>query len=177
MEEQETTSPTTPIANPNGPLVVPPGVPELRAVFDRVRTHLISQGAKARAAGAGGACVYRAVAEDGLALRCAVGCLIADAAYVPEVEHCGMSSLAPEDERWVPAATHDTTVHVRATALSKALNESGVPATWEVANLLLKLQSVHDSYPATQWRKLLDELDLHIPPASPPETEAVAEAE
>jgi len=50
-------------------------------IFDKVATHLLAQGKKARN-GAGGPCLYRA--EDGA--RCAAGCLIPDELYNASME-------------------------------------------------------------------------------------------
>lgn len=51
-------------------------------LFDRVATHLLTQ--KAKAIGADGRCRYRA--PNGL--TCAIGCLIPEEQYDPELEGC-----------------------------------------------------------------------------------------
>lgn len=57
-------------------------------IFDKVRTHLLTQNAKAMA-DYGDSCMYRA--PDGR--RCAIGCLIPDEMYNPDFEGEGIDGL------------------------------------------------------------------------------------
>ena len=94
-------------------------------VFDRVATHLFTQGRRATLGLAGG-CRYRT--PDGL--KCAVGCMIPDALYLPEMDknakdsNLGLSAeeLIEEFSEMEPLRPH--------------------------MDLLMDLQSVHDGYPS-----------------------------
>lgn len=71
------------------------------------------------------ACAYRG---DG-GLKCAAGCLIADSEYLHEMDHCGQTSWGCLiDKKVVPRDHRD---------------------------LITDLQWVHDSRPATAWRREL----------------------
>ena len=58
-------------------------------IFTTVYNHLIKQGV--RAVDKGDACVYRA--ENGM--KCAIGCLITDAAYDMEIEARDLEDITP----------------------------------------------------------------------------------
>ena len=60
---------------------------ELQQIFDTVSTHLLTQNRKA--SNKGGDCFFRT--KDGA--TCAVGCLIPEAAYYPEMEGLHLSEL------------------------------------------------------------------------------------
>lgn len=105
-------------------------------IFDRVYKHLMSQGK--RAYDASGGCAYRGTHGT----RCAVGCLIPDAVYTPDIEGAG-----------IPGAKDKT---IRGKALSNVLKASGLPPTaWD---LLADLQEVHDDRPPEHWAEALTEV-------------------
>lgn len=101
-------------------------------VFDRVRAHLLAQGKKSLIIEDDGrrSCRYRG--PDGL--KCAIGCLIHDEAYTPDLE-----------DR-----------HVRRLRVMRALEESGVMCT--DLCLLSDLQSVHDGIAPSEWAGALAEV-------------------
>lgn len=102
-------------------------------IFDRVYKHLMTQGKRAIAAD--GNCRYRG--EGGT--QCAVGCLIPDAVYTPDIEGCTMSS-----------ARNGTR---KGEVLADALEASGLPrSSWD---LLADLQEVHDSRRPEYWADAL----------------------
>lgn len=113
---------------------------QLRAVFNTVRDHLLKQAVQAKD---GGTCMYRG--PNGT--KCAVGCLIKDEHYTPEIEGLGVVTLvignqAPRDEM-----------------LRTALTASIGPLSSEMLNLLEELQNVHDSSPPEGWRHELSQLE------------------
>lgn len=60
-------------------------------IFDIAATHLLKQGRRATAPAGG--CRYRAVQPDGAVLKCAVGALIPDELYEPDLENWQVGSL------------------------------------------------------------------------------------
>lgn len=128
---------------------VSPSDPTDRELFERVRTHLLTQGRRALSAMTK-SCRYRMAATEAMGgrygegnafLRCAVGCLVSDAAYA---QHgAGM-----ENESLDHSIVRD------------ALRESGVPIdrteTWR---MLSTLQSLHDGLGPAVWRDVLAELE------------------
>lgn len=56
-------------------------------IFDTVVRHLKTQGKQSRTSS--GTCVYRKFEADGSVLKCAVGCLIPDDVYTPEMDGDG----------------------------------------------------------------------------------------
>jgi len=113
-------------------------VDPLRDVFDRVKTHLLSQGK--RALDEAQNCYYRS--PDGL--KCAVGCLITDENYDRNLE--GYSIGADLG------------------ALKEALTKSGVNVEHPGMMLMLeRLQSIHDSEPvSSRWPEALDLLEREL---------------
>jgi len=116
--------------------------PSDREVFERVRTHLLRQGRRARTFHGDGNCRYRTWAEDGSVLMCAAGCLIAEAAYDESLE--GRNVGNPD--------------------VNRALVESGVldPAEASVTaersprlRMLRALQEVHDRIEVSRWESVL----------------------
>jgi hypothetical protein len=102
-----------------------------QAVFDRVAAHLLTQRARSFVVGRRElvhvqSCAYRGV--NGL--RCAVGCLIADEAYHPDLET--KSVCMPE--------------------VLLALSLSGVPMSINMTMLLQRLQAFHDGVHPHLWR-------------------------
>jgi hypothetical protein len=102
----------------------------LQEIYSTVRTHLLTQNDKAL--GPLGACVYRTA--DGR--RCAVGCLIPDDIYEPELE--GNAYFSGR--------------------VIVALKKAGVfvNAEQNIWGLLGDLQQVHDSLSPVEWKDALD---------------------
>ena len=99
---------------------------ECQAVFDKVVKHLLTQ--KRRSKNKRG-CAYRGKGGD----MCAVGCLISDKAYDPEIEG---SHLGVREE----------------------LAESGVPIYSKMNILLIYLQYIHDKCPIGLWKTYMQNL-------------------
>ena len=104
---------------------------ECQAVFDKVVKHLLTQ--KRRSESKRGGCAYRGKGGD----MCAVGCLISDKAYDPEIEG----------------------FVVHATEVLAKLAESGVP-TYN-RTLLTDLQDIHDRIEVNHWKTHLKDLAKH----------------
>ena len=96
-----------------------------REIFDTVKNHLLAQNAKSTD---GYNCFYR----DAFGHKCAVGCLITDAAYYPDIEGKGVGSG-----------------HV-----STALELSGVDEAVH-HSILIRLQLLHDGYSPEDWETRL----------------------
>ena len=105
---------------------------ECQVVFDKVVKHLLTQ--KRRSEGKRG-CAYRGKDGD----MCAVGCLISDKAYDPEIE--GHSVF-----------------HLR---VQETLAESGVPTYNRMKFLLADLQYLHDECSINLWKTDLQNLARH----------------
>jgi hypothetical protein len=100
-------------------------------VFDKVATHLLTQRSRAVRPGSRYSCLYRA--PDGK--RCAIGCLITDDIYRPDMEGSVATTLLlrGEVQRAWPWAYRN----------EKALN------------MLDRLQVLHDREEISAWPKLL----------------------
>lgn len=104
-----------------------------REIFDHVAAHLLAQGRPALRRTERHnfkQCAYRG--DDGC--RCAVGCLITDPNYGPELEGLGVES----------------------TKVKAALEASGVPCTTENVAVMARLQDLHDNVDPSRWRLVLD---------------------
>lgn len=103
-------------------------------IFDRVATHLLTQGRRSDADDGEGKreCLYRG--PNGL--KCAVGCLIADEHYTVAVEGLGVS--------WAFGLDPD---------LEHVLVKSGIPNEKDSLDLLATLQRVHDGMLPGAWRE------------------------
>lgn len=118
-------------------------------VFTKVATHLLTQKRRAEVLRSDGIlrCSYRATSADGTVLKCAVGCLIADSAYNPEIEG--------------KRAGHKEVV--------QALSYSGIDTFHDpiMLPMLESLQAIHDHYKPTNWYERLesiaDRLVLRMP--------------
>ena len=100
---------------------------ELQQIFDTVSTHLLTQNRKA--SNSGGDCFFRT--EDGA--TCAVGCLIPEAAYYPEMEGLHIDELLRD--RLLP------------------VGEDNRDQKYE---LLRDLQHIHDCSDVIDWADRLD---------------------
>lgn len=106
-----------------------------REIFNRVRDHLLLQGAQSR--GPLGNWTYRG--RDGHS--CAVGCLIKDEFYTPELEGYPFNG--------------DNVL--------EALQSSGIDALDDdIYSLLRALQRIHDSYEPEAWREQLTRLEATL---------------
>ena len=99
---------------------------ECQTVFDKVVKHLLTQ--KRRSMGKK-LCAYRGKDGD----MCAVGCLISDKAYDPEIEGFVVSLPLVQGK----------------------LAESGVPTHNKMIHLLTDLQYIHDRRPINLWKTAL----------------------
>lgn len=99
-------------------------------IFDVVATHLLTQNRRATAPSGG--CRYRAVQGDGTVLKCAVGALIPDDLYYPDMEQLTPFQL------------------LNLTALQSLF---ATPNRQRTLELLRELQSTHDSiFEPRYWR-------------------------
>lgn len=100
----------------------------IQEIFDKAAIHLLQQ--RTQAIDTGGHCAYRGIGE----MKCAVGALINDEDYSPEIE--GKS--------------------VRAIEVRAALEKAGVNTNDSlVVNLLSKMQAIHDLSLPHDWFNLL----------------------
>lgn len=90
--------------------------------FDIVKAHLLTQMLQAKE-GPKNACRYRTA--DGL--KCAVGCLIPDNEYDVKIEGRALGSNAVIMEQCPSLKEHDFNLLVRL----QTLHDSGDPSTWE----------------------------------------------
>jgi hypothetical protein len=97
-------------------------------IFDIVARHLLTQNAKAHR---GDKCVYRA--EDGK--KCAIGCLIPDDVYSPDMEGQSILSLL-ESDVWTKK----------------------LPFSLDDAEFLGYLQAIHDWHDLSVWKDKLQEI-------------------
>lgn len=102
-----------------------------REVFDKVKTHLLSQMLRSVDT-AGRMCAYRGAGG----LKCAVGCLIPDDLYTPKIE--GGGPFSPK--------------------LDLILDKLGLGDV-EMKSFLSELQRIHDNFAAEDWAACLDELE------------------
>lgn len=111
-------------------------------IFNRVVRHLRAQG---KAAIKKGTCCYR-VEEDGVVLKCAVGCLIEDSKYTPAIEGQTASALVFSK--------------VYSQILPTFEERSGV-------KFVEQLQLIHDFYSVesweVKWKELAQEWGLEMP--------------
>lgn len=103
----------------------------IQQIFDKVYVHLLTQ--NARSADESG-CLYKNPAG----LKCAVGCLIPDEFYDPDIEGASTRNKLLEN------------------ILIKSLGE----LSSEKLNLLDQLQQLHDDTPVTSWEGLLKKLAI-----------------
>ena len=125
-----------------------------REVFDTVKAHLLAQNAQAISEFSG-SCKYR----TSTGLKCAVGCLIPESLYRTGAEGWGVSSLGILDEdqgTWYAQGDGD------ADPLAAMLNEAGIPASSEMKDLLMRLQTAHDSYGAQDWPDQLETIEANF---------------
>ena len=131
--------------------VSPPRTP--REIWERVSAHLLRQGRRATRDGGYHGCMYRG--RDGTS--CAVGCLIPDEAYDPDMEDAAVTQLDVTPEGWWTPDVWHTGQLKRRRALAHALEASGIPATEENRTTLIDLQRIHDLVVPEEWELRLRE--------------------
>lgn len=110
-------------------------------IFDKIVMHLREQRLPARGKG-DYACSYRT--RDGL--KCAIGCLIPDEKYDPDIERAG-----PPKPSWKITSERDEASR----RLHEILRSEGVDLDNDtVLNLCLTMQKIHDRYITADWEPL-----------------------
>lgn len=104
-------------------------------VFTQVATHLLTQKEQAYNEGAG--CRYR----DESGRKCAVGCLIPDELYSPELEGISVADF-----------------HSRSFTVPKLRSVAHYLELSTNLDLLIRLQSIHDTMRPTRWEEQLTRL-------------------
>ncbi len=121
-------------------------------IFDRVATHLLTQGGKSwlvRYSSGGGECAYRG--EKGL--KCAAGILIPDELYTADME-----GVAIPPTGCMPAS--DTLLGGRTRTVMDALKAGGVEeAEW---SFVRALQQLHDGKDPWLWQHSLRNLAIEF---------------
>jgi hypothetical protein len=108
-----------------------------RDIYERVRAHLLTQ--RAVSEDENGSCRLRS--SNGR--KCAIGSLIADEVYRPEIEGVGISYYR----------------NAKDGTLLRALYASEVDAyDPAIAELLIELEEVHDDFSVDEWPQLLARL-------------------
>ena len=115
---------------------------EKSELFEKVRNHLLEQGR--RAADEKGDCLYRG--PDGT--KCAVGCIIPDDLYDPDMEDCSAFEVK-----------HGAEDVAKIRRIWKAV-EDRLDLTEENKSLLQRFQRIHDQVPADEWEVALKALRL-----------------
>ena len=119
----------------------------LQEIYDTVKAHLLKQGRRASDV-CGGTCYYRTKEYGSDAtLKCAVGCLIPDELYDPEIEGVGITDiwgLGPDE---LPPKTR---------ALYYILDKSLGGIDRQKLGLLISLQTTHDGCRVETWRETLE---------------------
>ena len=105
-------------------------------VFNKVEAHLLAQGEKSMSGYSRDECAYRG--EGGV--QCAVGCLIKDEFYHKDLEGWGISPVK------------------RGGSVDKALIDSGIDLSPEMAHMLNDLQYLHDTNDPEIWERRLQKL-------------------
>ena len=116
-------------------------------IYDKVMTHLFTQGAKSRVPlkwigerTETNVCAYRG--EGGL--KCAAGVLIDDEHYSPSLEGVGV----PRESDLIPRI-QSVKQRPKIVLISDALNASGIPTG--AFQLVRELQCLHDRYRPSEW--------------------------
>ena len=101
-------------------------------IYTKVRNHLLAQGAKSKTVATGN-CAYRGD-HGGM---CAIGCLIPDSKYTPDIEGYRVTSPRVQETLGLPT-------------------ENRTQEDYENVRFLRELQDIHDGYYPEQWREELD---------------------
>lgn len=131
-----------------------------REVFQKVKEHLLTQ--REAAIGNDDECMYRA---DSGRLKCAVGCLIPDDLYDPDIEGVGITQLTIKDDeqgelKFAPTSQwqHDDAIH----KFAQILNKTGIERSSETRAMLCDLQRLHDSEEPDYWEYCLNSIEAEL---------------
>ena len=114
-----------------------------REIFDRVKTHLLTQNAKSMS---DGRCAYRG---DG-GRTCALGCLIPDEKYSRKFEGLSPTAYVNAD-----ALADSARRPFADQTLTKVLQEETGASSGEDVTWLRRLQYIHDQTPVQEWETAL----------------------
>jgi hypothetical protein len=137
----------------------------IQEVFDRVVTHLRTQGKPSK--DVTGSCSYRGINGT----SCAVGCLIDDEFYDPELEGHSLPAL----HQLVPgyaAPNYENQLEINACkGVLEALEKSlGRPVRGSLLEMLKELQNAHDNEAYDDWElrfeSVAEAYDLEMPLAT-----------
>ena len=119
-------------------------------VFDKVRTHLLAQGRKSviHCGTYEETCAYRSL--DG---SCAVGCLIPDELYDPEIEGTTVEGLLTTNA--TIAVVDGLPIWTAQVADSPICRHLGIENLGDV-EFLQQLQKIHDTVPPAAWADQLE---------------------
>lgn len=131
----------------------------LQEIFTKAATHLLTQGRRAMLPDGLG-CAYRGVGGT----RCAIGCLIRDEAYTPQIEERDVDSIA----RRFPEVLAKSGIVFTADPTSWCANEF---VSDPVYGLLNALRRTHDHVEPQHWKERLIEIadDHGFPLSSVPQ--------
>lgn len=115
----------------------------MQEVFNIVSSHLLTQKERCMV-DTTGECKYR-LERDGKVFMCAVGCLIPDELYQRSMEGVSVKHLIDY-------------YHVLWPYLGISEFDSKYHNDFRDANILTRLQKIHDSYPPDAWKNLLKEV-------------------
>ena len=112
-----------------------------KELFNRVKAHLLEQGERAhRASQLEGFDHYKCWYHLPSGLKCAVGCLITDELYHPDMEG---STIVDEP-------------------LYSGLIDSGIDMGGKAVSILRKLQNVHDHVDPSEWSEAIDRVEVQL---------------
>lgn len=120
-------------------------------IFDTVYRHLLKQGRRStrqrpgNPAGQDPLCVYRAPNGD----RCAVGCLIPDDLYSPDMEGLGVLILAAKVPKFLAMFTGKPDTALRLLGRLQVVHDAGQPEVW-AANMAMIAKSFGLTIPAME---------------------------
>jgi hypothetical protein len=123
-------------------------------IFDHVSRHLLKQG---KAAMMDDHCCFR----NPEGLRCAVGCLIPEDRYVPELENGSLGTIVEHLIALQEGHEDEPDFDGYDEALMETIAESvGLPPEEVPWGVLCALQGIHDGIAPGQWEVHLDRLAL-----------------
>ena len=115
-------------------------------LFDKVATHLLTQ--RKAAIGKNGDCFYRKARRKGAApLTCAIGCLIPEEKYRPEMEGTSLTNFGD--------ISSSTATRIEMIRRAAGLSRKQIP-------LGRALQNLHDAMPVKGWREGLRRIATHF---------------
>jgi len=130
-----------------------------REIFDKVKTHLLTQRRKSWTKSQLGGITYNYWNKE-KNLKCAIGILIPEDMYDASFEGVSVGPVFSE---------HESSQTGHAKKLRKALGAGGVPTIFDdsiekkdVRNVLERLQDIHDAEFVKDWAKSLDEFEVEF---------------